>query len=537
MVISLKRWGKKTLHYWKGLRTWLKLAFLLGLVLVIAGSGYVISSKTKNAEVAVRSTVKVERGAIRVTVSGSGPVLATREQVIKSPGSGTLQEMLVKDGQRVEEGQTILTLLSADVEARIAEVRDLERQVNDLYYRAPDAAVVTTVHVNPGQKVSAGTPILSLTDSKKVNLNVPAASSGDFQPGSRITMTLLEYGRQVTGKVLAVGNPYSINGKDLVSLSVYLDSGAVVQANTLVEAALEKGGQATPGSLNPGLTLEVKAPAEGIVKEILVNKNDMVESGEHLFTIESPALLSEYAAKLAALGNVKPTDRGIAVTANYTGYFYAPVDTAGPKNTYLQTGDEITAGQELGKVVSKEGVQISFTVDELDVGKVQIGQKATVTAGAQPGKTYEGEVVRIAGEGIVQNGVAFYWVTVEVKDWQGLMLGMTADVEIVVAEKEDVLVLPITAIQDMRGRKYVLLKEAPDRSKTNAPAAQGQRQLPENAVPVEIGLHNENMVEIVRGLEAGQEVLLPGAARTSNNSTGVPRMGVPVPGVVRPAGR
>jgi len=356
-------------------------------------------------------------------------------------------------------------------------------------------------------------------------------------------MTLLEYGRQVGGKVLAAGRSFSVNGKELVSLSVYLDSGAVVQADTLVEVTPEKGGPTIPGSLNPGLTLEVKAPAEGIVKEMLVNKNDMVEEGEHLFTIESPALLSEYASKAAALGNVKPaTGSGIAVTANYTGYFYAPVDNTGPKNTYLQAGDEITAGQELGKVVSKEGVQISFTVDELDVGKLQIGQQAKVTVGAQPGKTYEGEVVRIAGEGIVQNGVAFYWVTVEVKDWQGLMLGMTADVEIVVAEKDNVLLLPITAIQDMRGRKYVLLKEAPARSQTGAPGGQGQRQLPENAVPVEIGLHNESMVEIVRGLEAGQEVLLPGAARSSNsgtNTTAVPRMGVPVPGagVARPTGR
>lgn len=57
--------------------------------------------------------------------------------------------------------------------------------------------------------------------------------------------------------------------------------------------------------------------------------------------------------------------------------------------------------------------------------------------------------------------------------------------------------------------------------------------LPANAVMVEIGLHNEDQVEIVRGLSEGQEVLLPEIRRPLNNTTTTRQgagMGVPIPG-------
>lgn len=557
MVIGWSKFKPNPVHFWKSLSRKGKLAVVLIFLFIVAVSGYLIWNKTKVTSVVPQTSVKVEKGSIRVTVNGSGPVAAAREHVFKAPGESTVKEILFKEGDLVEAGQAVMVLDSPLVEAQAAkslgqagqaqaELNELKRQMDELNYRAPYPARITSLKVNPGDRVAKGTAILSLVHGEKATLNIPSGEVASLVvPGNKISLNLLEYGGTLTGTIAGSGSPYTNNGKNLISFPLSLNSGSILQNDSLVTATITtaQGEREISGVLKPAPALEVKAAADGIVKDIYVQGNDTVAENTLLFSLDSPGLEAQYQAKLASLKEAELNQADSAIklqelvlTAPFTGIYHGVVDNTGPKNTFLQVGDSVSTNQNLGKIVSQDSVQVSFTVDELDIMKVKIGQKAKITADALKGKEFTGEVVRIAQEGIVQNGVAFYWVTVEVKDWQGLLLGMTADVEIVVAEKEDALVLPITAVQDFRGKKYVLLKDS-SRKKENRAAA-GQREMPENAVPVEIGMHNENLVEIVRGLEAGQEVLLPEIKRPINNSgAAVPRMGVPIPAGGRPPGR
>ncbi len=556
MVIGLPTFKRNPLNFWRGLSKKGKIAVLLTFLIIISLSGYMIWNKNRATGAVSRPSVKVERGSIRVTVTGSGPVTAAREHVFKAPGEGTVKEIFCKEGDLVEAGQPVMILESLQVEAQAAkaagqavqvqaELNELKRQLDELNYRTPYPARITSLKVNPGDRVTKGMAILSLVQWDKATLSIPAGEAASLMlPGTKVSIILLEYGENLSGTITGEGSPYTNNGKNLVSFPVKLNNGSVLQNDTLVAATVttDQGEQEISGLLKLAPVLEVKAVADGIVKDIYIRENDTVTENTLLFTLESPALEAQYHAKLASLKEAELNEaestvrlQELILTAPFTGIYHGVVDNTGPKNTFLQVGDSVSINQNLGKIVSQERVQVSFTVDELDIMKVELGQKARITADALKGKEFTGEVVRIAREGIVQNGVAFYWVTVAIKDWQGLLLGMTADVEIVVAEKENALVLPITAVQDYRGKKFVLLKDAS--GKKPAAVREGQRQMPENAVPVEIGLHNENMVEIIRGLEAGQEVLLPEVKRPMNSSATAPRMGVPLPGGARPGER
>jgi HlyD family secretion protein len=88
------------------------------------------------------------------------------------------------------------------------------------------------------------------------------------------------------------------------------------------------------------------------------------------------------------------------------------------------------------------------SVDESDIGKVEVEQKVIITADAFPGRGFLGKVERIAAKGIEISNVVTFEVKIEVlgKDRSLLKPGMTANVEIIVAEKEKVLLVPSEAV-------------------------------------------------------------------------------------------
>jgi multidrug efflux pump subunit AcrA (membrane-fusion protein) len=146
---------------------------------------------------------------------------------------------------------------------------------------------------------------------------------------------------------------------------------------------------------------------------------------------------------------------------------------------------------------------VSASVDESDIGKVAIGQRATITADAYPGRRFIGKVVRIATKGVNTSNVVTFEVKVEVEgEGKGLLRPeMTANVDIQAERREDVLVLPNEAVQFGRGGYYVELKhqDKPDTTTRER---------------VKIGITDGLYTEIVEGLTEGQEVALPASVQS-----------------------
>jgi HlyD family secretion protein len=135
---------------------------------------------------------------------------------------------------------------------------------------------------------------------------------------------------------------------------------------------------------------------------------------------------------------------------------------------------------------------VTISVDELDIAKAKVGQRAQITLDAIPGKVYQGQVTKINPEGIFKNDIATFEVTVQVEQPEGLMAGMNASVNIVVEEKKNVLWVPAQAVRVQRGQAYVQILQG------------GQPVQKE----VEIGLRTSQQVEVVRGLQEGEQVIV-----------------------------
>ena len=91
---------------------------------------------------------------------------------------------------------------------------------------------------------------------------------------------------------------------------------------------------------------------------------------------------------------------------------------------------------------------VHASVDESDIGKVKVDQPAVITTDAFPQRKFRGQVVRIASRGVNSTNVVTFEVKIEVMDRNKSLLKpeMTANIEIIVAQKDAALLVPSEAI-------------------------------------------------------------------------------------------
>lgn len=159
--------------------------------------------------------------------------------------------------------------------------------------------------------------------------------------------------------------------------------------------------------------------------------------------------------------------------------------------------------------IKKEGTPIaSLNISEVDINKVQVGQKVDLTLNSIDGQTFSGEVVGIDKVGTVSSGVSNYPVIVKFDNDSDLVLpNMGVDAEIIVNKKADALYVPSAAITSRQGKTFVRLAEGGE----------------SRSVEVETGISTTEFTEILSGIEEGAEIMLdvlPTSGFTSSDEDG-----------------
>lgn len=121
-------------------------------------------------------------------------------------------------------------------------------------------------------------------------------------------------------------------------------------------------------------------------------------------------------------------------------------------------GDQVSAGQTAFRVDDLSSFLVDVEVSEVDINSVSLGQEVTMTFDAILGKTYNGKVVEVGQAGNLQSGVVDFTVTVQVTDADAQVKpGMTAGVNIVVKQLQDVLLIPNRAVRVVDNQRVVYL--------------------------------------------------------------------------------
>ncbi|HEX7051604.1 MAG TPA: efflux RND transporter periplasmic adaptor subunit [Longimicrobiales bacterium] len=107
----------------------------------------------------------------------------------------------------------------------------------------------------------------------------------------------------------------------------------------------------------------------------------------------------------------------------------------------------ISGGTILMLMADLSDMQVRVLVDETDIGRIQPGQSAGVTVQAYPGRVFRGEVIKIEPQAVVDQNVTMFPVLVGLENREGLLKpGMNAEVEIEIARRQDVVVVPNAAV-------------------------------------------------------------------------------------------
>jgi HlyD family secretion protein len=170
------------------------------------------------------------------------------------------------------------------------------------------------------------------------------------------------------------------------------------------------------------------------------------------------------------------------------------VEVGDAVSSILVMGSQATLVITLGDV---RDVYVRGKVDQADIGKVYQGQKARIVVESFKEKKFDGEVTKISPLGVEKENVTTFEVRVSIRNPGGeLKANMSANAEIVLEEKKNVLLIPENAVIYNRERKASV--EVPD------PAAEkGRRKL-----PVQLGISNGVKTELVAGLPESQKVVL-----------------------------
>jgi HlyD family secretion protein len=167
------------------------------------------------------------------------------------------------------------------------------------------------------------------------------------------------------------------------------------------------------------------------------------------------------------------------------------------------TTSSVSEGTLLFTMADLNRIYIEAMVDETDIGRIKPGQTVSITADAYLGKTFRGNIIRIAPQGRVESTITVFDVTIEVEDKDKTMLKpvMTANAEILIELTKNVLLVSSEAVRSRRDETgvYKIQEEEPVWN------------------PVSTGKSNGILTEIYGDIKEGDEVVLSGIE--SNNQT------------------
>ncbi|MBU2699545.1 HlyD family secretion protein/macrolide-specific efflux system membrane fusion protein [Sporomusaceae bacterium BoRhaA] len=323
---------------------------------------------------------------------------------------------------------------------------------------------------------------------------------------------------------------------------------AAVESVAVTKGTIVSSVSAT-GTVKPIDAVDISSQITALIKEIKVKENDYVKAGQTLvilddkalettlqeaqYTVNSTAAKYKRAKYLNSIGAKSDADfEDTLLNYQNAKAAYDQAQSNLDKTVLVSPMDGVVLGQpvSVGTLVTA-GVndptvimmigdvsqkKVKVKVDETDIGKIKVGQQATFTVDAYQNHTFTGNVIQIgqistnttsvsststsssstssSTASSSTSSVIYYYVTLSVDDPDNLLkTEMTARVNIKVGEKDDALLIPLAALKTSTNGQYVMVL--------------GANGVTEN-VPVTVGLTSNDKVEIISGLEEGDQLVI-----------------------------
>jgi HlyD family secretion protein len=326
------------------------------------------------------------------------------------------------------------------------------------------SGIVKSLYVDYGETVKKG-QVLAELDKEQLQSAVDGARANLLAAQAGLQSAEATYERNVVDAA----------GPDLPYLKATVDRNRKGAADGLIAASVvDDSERAYQLALNKQLSAQ---------RNVAVSKAEVAKAKAQVAQFE--AALSSTEEDLRNSTIVSPMD-GLVLSRD--------VEVGSAVSSILVLGSQATLIMTLGDVSS---VYVLGKVDQADIGKVYLGQPARIVVESFKDKKFQGKVTKISPMGVEKDNVTTFEVRVSIQNPGGeLKANMSANAEIILEEKHNVLMVPEAAVVYDKDRNTSL--EVPD---TNAKT--GRRKL-----SVKLGISNGVKTELLGGLKEGDKIIL-----------------------------
>jgi HlyD family secretion protein len=454
---------------------WLAGLVTTGVLVVGAATTYTFINQNTGTEDITALTVPVATENVTLRITASGRVVPYRSVPISPKNPGIVSELNVEQGDRVEKGQILAQMDSAEIQAQILQYRANLEQAKAQLAEAqagsrPQEIVQARARVAQAEaqlaEARAGNRPQEIAQAQA---QVDAARAKADYTGEQVSRYRYLYNqgaekKQLLDQAISEDKAATASLREAEKRLALLQSGSRSEDIARQEAAVQEA------------RASLRLLENGTRPEVIAQRKAAVASAEaQLKSAQVKLQDTIIRAPFAGIVTQKYADEGAFVTP-----------TTSASSSASATSSSIFA--------LAQGLEVLAQVPEADIGRIKQGQQVEIVADAYPDQVFKGQVRLVAPEAVKEEGVTLFQVRVAIDTGkEQLRSGLNVDLTFIGDKVNDALLVPTVAIVTEKGETGVLV---PD--KKNEPKFQ----------PVTIGAQIQDQTQILEGVKDGERVFV-----------------------------
>lgn len=496
-----------------------KKKIIWGIIIILALSalGYFIFGKNKS-NINIQTTI-ISNKNLQETVLTTGQVVSGTDLNLSFQGSGIIRQVLVKSGDKVYAGKVLATIDQTSARASLMTAEGSLKQAQANYDKLVNGAtsqelqayydVVTSAKVNLNNTYNNSLSTLNSVYAAIYNastviytLQNTYFSSRDPQ-GIRVQDSKNNIDAKLSSANLSISLAVDTNTTDLAISNLISDLNSVLNSLTVARSQCDDGIYYSRVTATDKATLDAQktvintsiSNVSTLQNSISSYKIALQTATNNLDSKKSKARQEDIdlakAQILSAEGQVALV---LATINNLT--LVAP-SSGTITSVDIKVGEQAVSMKEVMILQNVSDLHAEANVSEANIASLKIGQLIEYTFDALgPNRIFSGQILTIDPASTVISGVVNYKITGFLDNIPEIKPGMTANMTVLVAKKDNVLAVPSSAVISKNNKQFV--KVIDDLvTKTY------------HEVEVKTGMQADGgMVEILSGLSAGQTIVI-----------------------------
>ncbi len=421
-------------------------------------------------------TITAQQKSLPITISANGTIKPERTINLSPKTSGYLKQLLVKEGDRVKQGQIVAYMDDSNLQGQLTQARaQLAQQ---------EANLRRLVNGNRAEDIAQAQAQLNEAKARLLQLEVGNRREDIAQAQAQLSKAQADL---------------RLAEDELRRYQSLLSAGAIAEQTVAQKRSARDVAQAALNQAQAALSLQ----RNGTRSEEIAQARSQVDQRQQAFNLlkagarpeDIDAARAQVESARGALQTVETQLNDTVIRAPFSGIVTRKYADPGSFVTPTTTSSSVEGSASSSILTLASTYQVVAYLDESNIARVKVGQPVKVTVDAYPDRTFTGKVDQIAAQATTTANVTSFEVKVALEPaaQQLLKVGTNTEVEFQVGQLNNAVFVPSAAIVRQKDGTGVYLLD-----QTKKPVFK----------PVEIGTTIEEQTEVKTGLNPDDQVLI-----------------------------